>query len=85
MDSTTAKQLNDRIDNLERLLREFSSNPELDPQIKRTIISTLSTSSGKTSASATQAVNEAGTGTYDVMAAPDGFIKIGDFNVPYIN
>lgn len=41
--------------------------------------------STKSAASATRSVDEAGALTYNVMYAPDGFIKIGGRNVPYIN
>ena len=83
--SPEIQQLMQRIDTLERQMREFTSLPELAPDIKRTISQSISASSGKTAGSATQAVNESGTSTYNVMKAPDGFIRIGDVNVPYIN
>ena len=41
--------------------------------------------SAKTAGSATQAVDEASTGTYNVMKPPSGFIDINGKNVPYIN
>jgi len=69
---------------LQEAIRTFSNPAQLDPQIASTITAILSSSSTKTSASATQAVNEAGAGIYKVMTAPSGFIKIGNYNVPYI-
>jgi len=78
------KELEARISMLETQIKQFMGVSELDPQIFRTITSLLSTSSGKTAASATRAVNEAGSATYDVMYAPTGFINIGGFDVPYI-
>ena len=41
--------------------------------------------STKTSASATQAVNEGGASTYSVMYPPTGFIQIDGKNIPYIS
>lgn len=85
--SPEQQQINElkiQVATLERQMREFLSTAELDPQIIRTISGTLSTSSTKTPASATRAVNEAGAGSYSVMYPPDGFILIGGFNVPYI-
>ena len=82
---STIDDLTVRVETLERLLREFSSAPELAPEIKRTITAILATSSSKTVASGSQAVNEAGAGSYSVMKVPSGFIDIGGFNVPYIN
>jgi DNA transposition AAA+ family ATPase len=73
-----------RIEMLESWIRQFQSAPELDLQIARTITTILSTNSTKTAASATRAVNEAGAATYNVMYAPSGFIRIGDYDVPYI-
>jgi len=78
------KQLLLRVETLERQMREFTSAPELAPDIKRTISLLLSGSSAKTAASATQAVNESGASSYNVMKAPNGFISVGGFNIPYI-
>lgn len=77
-------EMQSQIETLQRQLREFTSIPELDPQIKKTITGLLSSTSSKSAASATQAVNEAGSGTYNVMKPPTGFISIGGYNVPYI-
>lgn len=33
----------------------------------------------------TQSVDEAGAASYDVFKIPAGFIRIGDYNVPYYN
>lgn len=78
------EQLKKDVAELQAQLRAFQSAPELDPNIQKTIVQLLSTSSVKTAASATQAVNEAGVATYSVMVPPTGFIRIGGFNVPYI-
>ncbi len=78
------EQLKSRVNTLERLLREFSSAPELDPQIKRTIAQVSGAPSDKTAGSATQSVSEAGSSSYNVMKAPTGFITVGGYNVPYI-
>jgi hypothetical protein len=78
------KELQEKVAILEQQLRQFLNLSELDPQIIRTISSASIGASGKTAASATQAVNEGGAGTYDVMFPPTGFIRIGDFDVPYI-
>jgi len=78
-------ELKQQVAILQEQLREFTNAGQIPPDVKRAITGILSGSSSKTAASATQAVNEAGAGTYDVMAAPDGFISIGGYNVPYIN
>lgn len=69
---------------LQQQMREFTNSAQLDPQIIRAIGTSLTGASSKTSASATRAVNEAGVSTYNVMFPPDGFIRIGDYNVPFI-
>ena len=80
----TIDELTARVETLERLMREFSSAPELSPDIKRTITAILATSSSKSVASGSTSVNEAGASTYSVMKIPTGFINIGGFDVPYI-
>lgn len=69
---------------LQQQMREFTNSAQLDPQIIRAIGTSLTGASSKTTASATRAVNEAGAGSYNVMYPPSGFIRIGDYNVPYI-
>lgn len=77
-------QLEKQVAYLQQQLREFTNSAQIDPQIVRAIGTSLSTVSGKTAASATQAVNESGASSYSVMYPPTGFIRIGDYNVPYI-
>lgn len=79
------QQLEERIAKLESALLSFNATSELSPEIQRTISLVLEKPSEKTAISATRAVNEAGSGTYDVMFPPDGFIRIGDKNIPYID
>lgn len=76
--------LKEQVETLQRQMREFTNSAQLDPQIIRAIGTSLTGASSKTTASATRAVNEAGVSTYSVMFPPDGFIRIGDYNVPYI-
>ena len=49
--------------------------------IKRFVFGT----SAKTASSATTEVDEGGSDTLNVMAAPDGFIRVNGKNIPYIN
>jgi hypothetical protein len=79
------QQLEERIAKLELALLSFNTTSELAPEIQRTISLILEKPSEKTAASGTRAVNEAGSATYSVMFPPDGFIRIGDKNIPYIN
>jgi hypothetical protein len=78
------QQLLQRVETLERQMREFTSTPELAPDIKRTISLLLTGSSSKTAASGTQAVNESGASSYSVMKPPTGFISVGGYDIPYI-
>jgi hypothetical protein len=79
------QQLEERIAKLELALLSFNTTAGLAPEIQRTISLVLEKPSEKTAASATRAVNEAGSATYSVMFPPDGFIRIGDKNIPYID
>ena len=89
MPDNKIQQLEERIAKLELVLLSFNTTAELAPEIQRTISlvleKVLEEPSEKTAASATQEVNESGSDTYDVMVAPDGFIRIGDKNIPYID
>ena len=85
MPNNKIQQLEERIAKLELALLSFNATSELSPEIQRTISLILEKPSEKTAASATRAVNEAGSGTYNVMFPPTGFIRIGDKNIPYIN
>ena len=66
-------------------MRSFENVSQIKPETQRTIGSILTATSSKSAASATQAVNEGGAATYNVMKAPDGFLSIGGKNVPYID
>lgn len=79
------EQLKERIRQLEQNIAQFMNVSQLDPQIVRTITATLSQASSKGASSENQAVNEAGGASYSVLGIPDGFIRIGDVNVPYYN
>jgi hypothetical protein len=85
MPDNKIQQLEERIAKLELALLSFNTTAELAPEIQRTISLVLEKTSEKTAASATRAVNEAGSATYSVMFPPDGFIRIGDKNIPYID
>lgn len=74
--------LNEKVAMLEQQMRQFFAVAELDPQIIRTLGASISASSGKSVASETQPVNEAGVATYDVLKVPNRFILIGDQHVP---
>lgn len=77
--------LEKQVKDLTNFVQSLRNAAQTDPQVAFTITKLLSSPSSKTAASATQAVNEAGAGSYSVMKAPDGFISIGGKNVPYIN
>lgn len=79
------KELQDQVETLMRQMREFTNEAQLDPQIIRALGGALANPSGKSSASGSKTVVENGSASYSVMKAPDGFIRIGDFDVPYIN
>lgn len=65
-----------------RLWDGLMSLADMHPDVKRTLELVLTGASDKAADSEDQAVNEAGSGTYDVLKPPDRFIRIGDTNVP---
>lgn len=74
------KQLQERIDKLEKQLKLFESSTTIPLLVDTAFRTRLSTSnplqtSAKSASSENQAVNEAGAGTYNVIAPPDGFLK----------
>lgn len=79
------KELQRQVKELTNFVQSLKNAAQTDPQVAFTITKLLSSTSSKTAASATQAVNEAGASSYSVMKAPNGFISIGGKNVPYIN
>lgn len=78
-------EMKSRIDVLENAYKAQEQADQVTPSFARMLGEVISSDSGKTVASGSQAVNESGASSYNVMKAPDGFIKIGDRNVPYIN
>ncbi len=70
---------------LSDFIKRFENAGQVDPLVANTMTKLLTTTTSKTAASATKAVNESGASSYNVMFPPDGFIKIGGKNVPYIN
>jgi hypothetical protein len=85
----TPEQLKEQIDAMQvqvnellRIVRGLTSAAELDPDIKRTLSSALSSTSGKAASSENQAVNEGGSSSYNVLKPPDSWLKIGDKNIP---
>lgn len=77
--------LEQRVTELEAIIRSLTMPAEINPLIPKAITQSLVSSSGKSAASATRSVNEAGAASYNVMFPPDGFIKVGNYNIPYIN
>lgn len=77
--------MEDRVKMLEDRINALETAATVTPEFARMLGEVISSTSGKTAGSATQAVDESGSATYNVMVPPDGFIKIGDRNVPYIN
>lgn len=61
------------------------TDPVFIQAVKRYLDVASVESSTKLASSATQAVNEAGAGTYNVATPPDGFRQIDGFNFPYYN
>lgn len=80
-----AQEILDRITALEDARKSQEQADQVTPSFARMLGEVISSSSGKTASSGTRTVDESGSASYDVMLAPDGFIKIGDRNVPYIN
>lgn len=79
------QELQRQVKQLTDFMMAFENSQSVAPNHALTIAKLVSKPSTKTAGSATRAVNEGGIGTYNVMNAPDGFIRIGAFNVPYIN
>ncbi len=75
------QQLNELVTTINSL-KEAS---QVDPDIARTLGLILTGTSGKAAGAENQAVDEAGLSTYNVLGAPDGFILLGDKNVPFYN
>jgi hypothetical protein len=82
MNDDKLTQLEKRIAQLERTITTANT---ATPEYARSVGDLISTTSGKAAGSENQAVDEGGSATYNVLGAPDGFIRIGDRNVPYYN
>lgn len=78
------QELETQVADMRRLLDGLVNASQVDPLVAKTINLLASSTSDKTPASGTQAVNESGVSSYSVMKAPTGFISIGGYNVPYI-
>lgn len=76
-------RLESEIEELRRQLRELQVVNTMSPDLARSIGLSVIATSAKTAASETQAVNEGGVATYNVAKAPDGFISIAGYNIPY--
>lgn len=81
----TPKQMEQKLKELETRLRMFEAVSDITPEFNNVVSAAAAKSSGKTAASETQLVNEAGSSSYSVAKPMDGFIKVGSFNVPYYN
>lgn len=81
------KQLTEQLDSLTRLVNSLMVANEAPPEYVRSlgILTITPQASTKTTASETQAVDEAGSSTYSVAKPMDGFKNIGGFLVPYYN
>ena len=68
-----------------QLERTIATANNATPEYARSVGDLISTASSKSASSENRTVNEAGSSSYSVLGAPDGFIRIGDRNVPFFN
>lgn len=72
-----------KLEELIRFMDGIKNAGQLDPEVAYTLGLLLITASSKTATSENRTVNESGTGTYSVLGPPNGFVKIGTYNIPY--
>lgn len=75
--------LQNQVNDLRLVIEDLQRPNLITPEFKQVLDRTVVASSGKTLASETQAVNEAGSGTYNVPTIGNGFISIGGYNLMY--
>ena len=61
------------------------TDPAFIEAVKQYLTTVTVSLSSKTASAHDQAVNEAGSDTYNVLASPDGFVVLGGYNVPFYN
>lgn len=75
-------QLENEVRMLTGMIREMQGVNTITPEFKQVLDRSVVTSSGKTIASETQAVDEGGSATYNVQKVPDLYITIGGYIIP---
>lgn len=70
---------------VDTFIAAFHNASQLDPQLVATLTQLISTPSPKSATAENTTINEAGVATKSVLGIPDGFINIGNVNVPYYN
>ena len=75
----------ERLKRLELLMNGLLNASQVDPEMARTLGIILTGSSSKNATSENQFVDEAGSSTFTLLKAPDGFAKLGDKNVAFWN
>jgi len=78
-------ELKERVETLERLLREFTNAAELDPQIARTLALSALPFSSDVVTDYDRTVSEGGAGTYTVPAIYDGLFEVNGKIIGYYN
>ena len=79
------KQFQELQQKVDTFMAAFQNASQLDPQLVTTLTQLISTPSSKSATAENTTINEAGVATKSVLGIPDGFIKIGNVNVPYYN
>jgi len=74
-----------QFDEMKRTIDGLKNVAQLDPDIKLTIIRSLTSTSSKGADSEDQSVNESGSSNYIVLKDPVGFIDIDGKHIPYYN
>ena len=79
------EQLKMRVQELEAFISTLRNVSAIDPQILRALSASFATSSSKGATSENVTIDEAGVATKTALGAPDGFLRVGDLNIPYYN
>lgn len=77
------KQLEDRVEQLEKLTRGLLNASEADPLMVKTLGLIMTSTGSKGADTEDVTIDEAGAATKVVMNDPDGFLLLGDKYIPY--
>lgn len=79
------EQLKKEIAELRETVNSMQNPATISPEFYQVLLRGVIQTSGISASNKDQTVNEAGASVYNVSQAMDGFIKIGNYNIPFFN